>query len=241
MVITTRITKELVGDLSSYISKATLGDISRIGPIFIDRGVGKKIVNDLGEKLTPDELKYVFFYFQEELGLMSNDFFWVAAISMITIIEDSSRKFLLSKLKPNVETDEELERLTLGQIKNRLKIYLPAKSIEKLERVNVLRRILIHNNMLEAKNQLLLEEDMVGSDYLVGGGSILKHESTRSLTRMSADRYAVEIFLLGLEIVQELYPNIKSIDSKNFDSIVEHALNPEKVLIIYGEKPKNLE
>ena len=154
MVITTRMKKELVENLSSYAPKTTLEDISNIGPVFIDRGAGKKIVKKLEQKLSKDDLKYVYFYFQEELGLMSNDFFWVAAISMITSVEDALRKYVLSKIERDDKPIEKLETMGLGQLKNELKTSLPPGIISDIERINNIRKILVHNNAIEAKDEL---------------------------------------------------------------------------------------
>ncbi|MFA5106414.1 MAG: hypothetical protein WC506_05660 [Candidatus Micrarchaeia archaeon] len=163
-------------------------------------------MQEIEKEFDTKDVILIFFFFQDEVFLISREMYYLASVSMVITIEDRLKKEILLSSKDN---REKIEELSLGQLKTRLSHKLSSNSLNAIGKIQEYRNKLIHTNMSGFEKMNLIEYydsdgKLIPIDNLHSGlEPILRHESSR-INVIHNSKIPLEIMKLGLIVLREL-------------------------------------
>ncbi|QLJ52681.1 MAG: hypothetical protein Sv326_0506 [Candidatus Fermentimicrarchaeum limneticum] len=203
----------------------TLFDLLKFSNPELNYGEGVKRLKKLEEELDSKDIILIFFFFRDELYLISKDMFSIASASIIITLEDRLKKELLllydegkhlTSSNGKATSPKEIEEFTLNKLRLELERHISNSMSEQIKEMNKLRRVVVHTNMEKA-----VELNLSGRAQIPD--SLMTHESRRVSVVFNPE-IPIKILKLSLKVLRELESENLKKQEPFFDQMLDDTI-----------------
>jgi len=203
----------------------TLFDLLKFSSSELNYGVRIKKLKKLEEELDSKDIILIYFFFKDELYLISKDMFSIASASIIITLEDRLKKELLllydkgkhpTLLGGKASSPKEIEGFTLDRLRLELERHISTSMSEQIKEINKLRKIVVHTNMEKAAELNLSHEVQIPD-------SLMTHESRRVDVFFNTE-IPIKILKLSLKVLRELESENLKKQEPFFDQMLDDKI-----------------